>query len=91
MGGWIANAGSCKIGFKPSPSSTNTEFTRKGFEVKITNSEKIKNRPLCILRTAILKLFIDLVIKEYKNPYIEIIQIHRRIEPSWFPQAPVIL
>ena len=39
----------------------------------------------------ILKSFIDLLIREYKNPYIEIIQIQKRIEPSWFPQAPVIL
>ena len=64
MGGWIAKAGSCKIGFKPSPSSTTTEFTRNGFEVKIIKREKIINKPLWILRTVLLKVSRALLKKE---------------------------
>ena len=37
----MAKAGSCKIGFKPRPSSTTIEFTRNGFEVKIIKKQKI--------------------------------------------------
>ena len=36
----MANDGSCKIGFKPSPSSTSTEFTRNGFEVKMIKKQR---------------------------------------------------
>ena len=34
-GGWIANAGSCKIGFKPNPSSGTGKIFKKGFDVTI--------------------------------------------------------
>ena len=60
----MAKAGSCKIGFNPNPSSTTTEFTRNGFEVKMTKREKIMNRPLWIFRTLILKVSETLLKKE---------------------------
>ena len=32
MGGWIANKGSCKIGFRPIPSFGTGKIILKGFE-----------------------------------------------------------
>ena len=39
-GGWIAKAGSCKIGFKPIPSLAIGNKTLNGFEVKRINNKK---------------------------------------------------
>ena len=39
-GGWIAKAGSCKIGLRPSPSKGFGEIILKGLEPKNKNSEK---------------------------------------------------
>ena len=39
MGGWIAKAGSCKIGFKPVPSFGTGNKFKKGFEVKRMNNK----------------------------------------------------
>ena len=52
------------MGFSPSPSSTITEFTRKGFDVKIINKINIRNKALCIFKTIILNSFWDLLNKE---------------------------
>jgi hypothetical protein len=39
-GGWIAKAGSCRIGLKPNPFSTVEIIFLKGLEVKIVNNIK---------------------------------------------------
>ena len=41
-GGWIASAGSCKIGFKPKPSSGIGKMFKNGFDVKRIKSKKPK-------------------------------------------------
>ena len=45
IGGWIANAGSCNIGFKPNPSFGTGKIWLKGFDVCI---KKIK-KPIIII------------------------------------------
>ena len=40
-GGWIANAGSCKIGLKPKPSGGTGNILLKGLDVISVNNKKI--------------------------------------------------
>ena len=42
MGGWIASAGSCSIGFNPVPSVGIGNIFAKGFDVKSINRRKPK-------------------------------------------------
>ena len=47
IGGWIAKAGSCRMGFKPKPSLVSIGLIKKGLDVRITNKEKHKYKKHC--------------------------------------------
>ena len=90
-GGWIAKAGSCKIGFKPKPSLTSTELTKNGLEARITNEEKHRNKKdwktivsFCIESSKVLLNAKNILYKL-------MISNHSNIDPSWLPHVPVIL
>ena len=87
----MAKPGSCKIGFKPKPSFTITEFIKKGFEVKTMNNPNRTCSADCIKSVTCLKFKSIFFVNEKKNPYIDNIDTHSSIDPSWLPQVPEIL
>ena len=49
-GGWIAKAGSCKIGLKPNPFGCVGKIFSKGFEVNMVNNKKPIMIKACVSR-----------------------------------------
>ena len=47
-GGWIAKAGSCKIGLKPNPFGCAGKILSKGFEVSNVNNKKPMMIKACV-------------------------------------------
>ena len=92
MGGWKANPGSCKRGFNPKPSKGGFEFLEKGFEV---NSKKTQNKKRIIfwIPKTLKWNFDDVMALLFAIKYIknDNINIHNKIDPSWFPHSPDIL
>ena len=92
IGGWIANAGSWSIGFKPVPSFGIGNKLIKGFEVKRINN---KNPAIIISwknKVRILYLFerfFEVIVKINKK--IDNTNNQRSKLPSWFPHVPEIL
>ena len=92
IGGWIANAGSWSIGFKPVPSFGIGNKLINGFEVKRINN---KNPAIIISwknKVRILYLFerfFEVIVKINKK--IDNTNNQRSKLPSWFPPVPEIL
>ena len=92
MGGWIAKAGSCKIGFNPNPSNGVGIINWKGFEVSVINNRKPKiiscwKKIVNILNES--ESFFDLKKKININKLKTNNQSSKL--PSWLPQVPEIL
>ena len=92
IGGWIAKAGSCKIGFRPNPSLGTGSKRLNGFEVKIKN----KKKPVIIScwKKIVKNLYlIGCFFEKITNKKINKVSTnnHSNKLPSWFPQDPEIL
>ena len=88
----MANAGSCKIGFKPRPSKGTGNNLENGFELLNKKIRKIIiskfwNNKVKILNFLSLFLLINRNNEENKTNMF----IHNNKLPSWFPHVPDIL
>ena len=92
MGGWIAKAGSCNIGFNPVPSGGIGNIFAKGLDVKSINRRKPKIIISWKNNVRVLylweRLFESIV---NKNKKIVNTNNHKSKLPSWLPQVPDIL
>ena len=88
----MANAGSCKIGFKPRPSIGIGNKKLNGFEV---NSKNKKNPEIIICWKKIDKnlYFTGCFFEKIINKKINKVKTSNQSNklPSWFPHVPVIL
>ena len=83
MGGWIASAGSCSIGFNPVPSVGIGKIFVKGLDVKSINRRKPKiiiswkntlkiiNDRSLIQKLSIIGLIINFLLREFWLKYFE--------------------
>ena len=92
MGGCIAKAGSCKIGFKPKPWAGIGNNSSKALDVKRAKSKKpiiIKFWKKIVSNLYFLGVLSDVIRNKKENRIKTIIQSNKL--PSWFPQTPDIL
>ena len=88
----MANAGSCKIGFKPKPSKGTGNSPENGFELVNKKIRKVAINKFWNNRVKILKLLSLFLVKNKKSEENKTkIFIHSNKLPSWFPQVPEIL
>ena len=88
----MANIGSCKIGFNPSPSLGTGNKSLNGFEVKIKKT--IKPKIIICWKITVKSLsLIDLFNDEEKyKKFVKVsINNHNNKLPSWLPHKPLIL
>ena len=92
IGGWIAKAGSCNIGFNPKPSFGVGKINWKGLDVKRI---KIRKPVVIICWKKIVKILNE--IKSFfdlsKKIKVKRLNTHNQSNrlPSWFPHVPEIL
>ena len=92
MGGWIAKAGSCNIGFSPVPSDGIGNIFAKGLDVKSINKRKPKIIISWKNNVRVLYLwerFFESIAN--KNKKIVNTNNHKSKLPSWLPHVPEIL
>ena len=88
----MANAGSCKIGFKPVPSFGIGDKFKKGFEVKRINNKK--PRIITSWKSTVSNLYLEDSFFEFIkniNKKIDKTKSHSNKLPSWLPHVPEIL
>ncbi len=88
----MANAGSCKIGFKPVPSFGTGNKYKKGFEVKRMKSKNpimINSWNSIVNNLYLINNFFELIKKINKKIFKT--NNHKSKLPSWFPHVPEIL
>ena len=92
MGGWIANAGSCSIGFNPVPSVGIGKIFVKGLDVKSINRRKPKiiiSWKNNVRVQYLWERFFESIVN--KNKKIVNTNNHKSKLPSWLPHVPEIL
>ena len=88
----MANNGSCKIGFSPSPSFGEGNISLNGFDVKIKKAVKPKIMICWNITVSSLSL-VDLLydLEKYKKLIKVNINNQSNKLPSWFPHRPLTL